>query len=93
MRADLLGRVALFIGYSLSDVSNRHLLYKLERLWEASSFNALRPKSYIFLRAANPVQERVLHARGIEPIISGSEDPGEGLFQFLSELLEEVKRK
>lgn len=93
LQADVLGRPVLFIGYSLSDVNIRYLLYKLERLWEASSFNALRPKSYIFLRSANPVQERVLHARGIEPIVSASEDPGEGLFQFLSELLEEVKKK
>jgi hypothetical protein len=93
LQSDVLGRPVLFIGYSLSDVNIRYLLYKLQRLWESSSFNALRPKSYIFLRAANPVQERVLHARGIEPIVSRSDDPGEGLYQFLSELLEEVQRK
>jgi len=93
LQSDVLSRPVLFIGYSLSDINIRYLLYKLHRLWEQSSFVALRPKSYIFLRAANPVQERVLHARGIEPIISTCEDPGEGLFQFLSELLEEVKKK
>jgi hypothetical protein len=34
------------------------------------------------------VQERVLRSRGIEPIISERENPGEGLAQFLAGLLE-----
>ena len=66
-------------------------MYKLERLWEASRLNELRPKSYIFLRASNPVQERVLRKRGIEPIISRHDDPGKGLAEFLSDLLQVVR--
>jgi hypothetical protein len=93
LKSDALGRPVLFIGYSLSDINIRYLVFKLQRLWESSSFNALRPKSYVFLRNSNPVQERVLRARGIEPIVSPSEDPGEGLKRFLSGLLEEVRRK
>lgn len=93
LKSDALGRPMLFIGYSLSDINIRYLMYKLQRLWEASSYNALRPRSYIFLRVANPVQERVLRARGIEPIISTAPDPGEGLTRFLASLLEDVGKK
>jgi hypothetical protein len=91
LQADGLGRPILFIGYSLSDINIRYLMYKLERLWELSLLTALRPKSYIFLRAANPVQERVLRKRGIEPILSGEDEPGRGLARFLSELLNAVR--
>lgn len=93
LKSDVLGRPVLFVGYSLSDINIRYLVFKLQRLWESSSFTSLRPKSYVFLRCSNPVQERVLHARGIEPIVSERDDPGQGLAQFLTELLEEVRRK
>lgn len=93
LKSDALGRPVLFIGYSLTDINIRYLVFKLQRLWDSSSFTALRPKSYVFLRSANPVQERVMRARGIEPIVSKLDDPGPGLRQFLAELLEEVRRK
>jgi hypothetical protein len=93
LKSDALGRPVLFVGYSLSDINIRYLVYKLQRLWESSCFNALRPKSYVFLRASNPVQERVLRARGIEPVVSQHDDPGAGLAKFLSELLQEVRRR
>jgi hypothetical protein len=90
LQSDVLGRPVLFVGYSLSDINIRYLLYKLQRLWESSALRQLRPKSYIFLSAANPVQERVLRMRGIEPIVSTREDPGEGLAEFLAELARRV---
>ncbi len=93
LQSDVLGRPVLFIGYSLSDINIRYLLYKLQRLWESSKLSQLRPKSYVFLSAANPVQERVLRRRGIEPIVSEREHPGEGLAQFLSGLLERIAPK
>ncbi len=92
LQADVLGRPVLFIGYSLSDVNIRYLFYKLQRLWETSALNQLRPESYIFLTGANPVHERVLRRRGIEAIVSKREDPRVGLTGFLAELLEAVKR-
>jgi len=93
LQSDVLGRTVVFVGYSLSDINIRYLVYKIQRLWEASKLTQLRPKSYIFLAAANPVQERVLRRRGIEPIISERESPGEGLACFLSELLSLVAGK
>ncbi|HEY1205029.1 MAG: SIR2 family protein [Bryobacteraceae bacterium] len=93
LQSDVLGRPVLFVGYSLSDINIRYLFYKLQRLWENSKLDLLRPRSYIFLAAANPVQERVLRRRGIEPVISLHEQAGEGLTAFLAELLERVTQK
>ena len=93
LQSDVLGRPVLFVGYSLSDINIRYLFYKLQRLWENSKLDLLRPRSYIFLAAANPVQERVLRRRGIEPVISEREQAGEGLTAFLGKLLERVTEK
>jgi hypothetical protein len=60
LRADLIGRVALFVGYSVSDVGVRYLLYRLHKLWEETPHAADRPKAYVFLGQPNPVQARVL---------------------------------
>ncbi len=91
LQADVLGRPVLFVGYSLSDINIRYLFYKLQRLWELSALKHIRPKSYVYLTGSNPVHERVLRKRDIEPIISEVEDPGEGLKRFLSALLADVK--
>lgn len=53
-RSDTLDRTILFLGYSLSDINLRYLLYKLTKLWEASEYAAARPRSYIVLPRPNP---------------------------------------
>ena len=90
LRADLLGRAVLFVGYSLSDINLRYMLYKLNRQWTASNFADARPKSFVFLTRPNPVQERVLASRGIYAIVSDSDDPGVGLHEFLRRLLHDA---
>ncbi len=90
LQSDVLGRPVLFVGYSLSDINIRYLFYKLQRLWENSKLDLLRPRSYIFLAAANPVQERVLRRRGIEPVISERPEVADGLAVFLKQLLDRV---
>jgi hypothetical protein len=93
LQSDALGRPLLFIGYSLSDINIRYLLYKLDRLWQRSLLRSLRPRSFIFLSGSNPVQRRLLRSRGIEPIESEFENPGEGLTRFLSQIAEGVKAR
>jgi hypothetical protein len=92
LRADLLGRVALFIGYSVSDVSVRYLIYRLHKLWSGSPYVHGRPDAYVFLGRPNPVQARVLSSWGIVPLFSESEDVGEGLKEFLESLATEARR-
>jgi hypothetical protein len=90
--ADSLARPLLFIGYSLTDINLRYLLYKLDQQWQVSNLARIRPKSYIFLTAPNPVQEVILKHRGIEAIVSEDDDPGKGLSRFLGELLGQCRK-
>lgn len=90
LRSDLLGRVALFIGYSVSDVSVRYLIYRLHKLWSGSAYAQGRPPAYVYLGRHNPVQARVLSNWGIVPLVTESQDIGEGLKQLLQSLVDEV---
>jgi hypothetical protein len=90
LRSDSIGRTILFVGYSLSDINVRYLLYKLHCLWAKSAFAAARPKSFMFLTRPNPVQEAILEQRGILPIVSEVDDPAIGLGGFLEKLVKEA---
>jgi hypothetical protein len=82
----VLARSVLFIGYSLSDVSLRYLFYKLDKLWKLHGKYSVRPRSYIFVPKANPVQEAVLDQWGISMISSERSDPKTALIEFLQGL-------
>lgn len=86
LRGDTLDRGVLFLGYSLTDINIRYLFFKLDKIWKAYGGTQRRPRSYIFLASPNAVQEKVLRERGVTPIISDSDDRGEGLIEFLQEL-------
>jgi hypothetical protein len=86
LRADALGKSLLFIGYSLSDINLRLLLYKLDKLWKGDVLSSVRPKSYIFLTRPNPVQEAIFIKRGITPIVATSHDPGKAIAEFIEQL-------
>jgi hypothetical protein len=88
LRADALSRTLLFVGYSVSDVNIRYLLYRLHRQWQESDQERVRPPSYIFLSRPNIVQEALLRSRGIEPILSEADDPKIGLEAFLDWLVD-----
>lgn len=92
LRADILGRSILFIGSSLTDINLRFLLYKLTKQWNVGQHSQERPQSYFFMAKPNIVQERILESRGINSIAAKSAELTSSLEQFLSELLEEVKR-
>ena len=90
LRSDLLEYGALFIGYSLSDINLRYMLYRLDRIWQTSNVPAVRPSSFMFLTRPNPVQECLLKGRGIQPIVSDQDDHGVGMLEFLDSLYKEV---
>lgn len=92
LRSDIIGKSMLFLGYSLTDINTRLLFYKLNKLWKSSEYQNARPQSYIYLTSPNPVQERILKDRGIIPLVSDSDNPGEGLNDFLNEIVEKVSR-
>lgn len=88
LRGDMLSKTILFIGYSLSDVNIRLLIYKLDKIWKRSGVDTdlnltIRPKSYIFMAQPNYIQEAILKERGIVPIIGRSIDPQVSTEEFL----------
>lgn len=87
LRADILGKSVLFIGYSFQDINMRYLFYKLSHLWNLYGKKSVRPQSYLFSSKRNPVQETVLKQWGIETIPSTIDDPGKALANFLEELV------
>jgi len=88
LRADVLGRSVLFIGYSLVDINIRYLFYKLSRLWKAAVPNIPQPRSYIFSPTHNQVQEAVLAQWGIEMIALERDDPSQALVEFLESVVQ-----
>ncbi|MFM7012142.1 MAG: SIR2 family protein [Betaproteobacteria bacterium] len=83
LRADILGKSLLFIGYSLSDINVRLLLYRLQKLWENGPRPEFRPKSYIFMGKPNEVLQRVLTERGLTPVVADTTDQTASLVDFL----------
>lgn len=92
LRSDILGKSVLFIGYSLSDINIRYLIYKLNMLWQTRSKQNQRPKSYIFLTVPNPVQELIWKQRQIIPIIGEETDSTLSLKKFLNNIVLGVEK-
>jgi SIR2-like domain len=86
LKNDLLGRSVLFIGYSLTDINIRLLLYQIQQMWAGSDQVEARPKSYIFLARPNAVVEQVLQDRGVTPIVNEHEEISQGLESFLDSI-------
>jgi hypothetical protein len=86
LRSDALGKSLLFIGYSLSDINIRYLLFRLQRQWEREAKPELRPKAYVFMGRPNKVLSRVLRSRGVEPIVAETTNQSESLADFLKSL-------
>lgn len=87
LRHDALEKSILFLGYSLSDINLRYLLYKMNKLWGQSGYKRYRPESYIFLSKPNPIQELILEERKVKSIVSIKDNPEEGLKSFLERLV------
>lgn len=88
LRADLLGRSALFIGYSLADINIRYLFFKLSRLWRDWPKSMEQPRYYVFTPQPNPVQQVVLAQWNIEMLSAPNGDAEQSLTRFLEELFD-----
>jgi SIR2-like domain len=85
-RSDALAKTVLFIGYSMSDMNIRLLLHNLWRTWQTSGYERDRPKSFVFMAEADPVQSAVLEQWGITALSAEEDDPQEALTHFLTAL-------
>ncbi|MDB5583031.1 MAG: Sir2 family NAD-dependent protein deacetylase [Bradyrhizobium sp.] len=84
-KADALSKTVLFVGYSMSDLNIRLLLYRLWRTWRESGRERDRPQSYVFTARRDPVQEAVLGQWGIR-VLSEEGEPAAALELFLNRL-------
>ena len=91
LRADALGRTILFIGYSMSDMNIRLLLYRLWRTWVEAGQETDRPPSFVFTSDPDPIQEAVLGHWGITVIEGTTPDPGKALETFLGSLAKNLR--
>jgi hypothetical protein len=89
-RSDALAKTVLFIGYSMTDMNIRLLLHNLWRTWQTSGYERDRPKSFVFMANANPLQSAILEQWGITAISGEEDDPQEALTQFLIALKDRV---
>ena len=90
LRADVLGKSVLFIGYSIADVNIRLLFWKLSQLWREDNLATAQPASFVFTHAPNPIQEAVLSQWGIEMLSGDEASPGPALEAFLGELVSQT---
>lgn len=88
LRADILGKSILFMGYSFSDFNIRYLWFKLRKMMQGLDTN-LRPDSYILLFEPDQISRVLLENMGIIPI-DISCFPGNNNSEQLSAFLEEV---
>lgn len=93
LRADVLGRTVLFIGYSLTDINIRLMIFRLRNMWVDSGQEKLQPRSYVFLSRPNIVQQTILESWGVTPIVGDSVDESDALRGFLSDLKSAVDNK
>ena len=84
-KADALGRTLLFIGYSVSDLNIRLLLYRVWQTWRDTGRERERPGVYVFTPNPDPIQTAVLQQWGIT-VLSRAGAPQEALVGFLKEL-------
>jgi len=86
LTADAFGNAVLFIGYSVSDIDLRVLLFRLHGIWLASGCEQSRPRSYVLMTKPNRVQERILDSWGVTPLIAAEAGEKNGVTRFLERL-------
>jgi hypothetical protein len=73
LAADAFARAVLFLGYSVSDINLRLLLYRLRQIWLESGYEKFRPRSYVHITPSNPVQQRILSSWDVVPLTAAAD--------------------
>jgi hypothetical protein len=88
LRADTLGRSLLFIGYSLSDINIRYMLYKLHKLREQVKRSGKRmPSAYLITFGTGEIQRTLLARWDVSIIDLDPLDKSKSIDEFLEALL------
>ena len=90
LQADIMGRSVLFLGYSLSDINIKLLLYRIRRTVKDQKI----PESYIFVDKPDDIRSLVLaQTKGIRTVLSPISDRKESLNMFLQDLVDELEKR
>lgn len=89
LRADMLGKCLLFIGYSLEDVNIRYMLYKLHKLRQQikTDINKRTPSAYLTTFASGDIQKTLLARWNVTMIELDPVNKKKSIEEFLNALL------
>jgi hypothetical protein len=92
LRADILGKTLLFLGYSLSDLNVRYMLYKLHKMKLMMRRKTLEreeasPTGFLTAFRSNEIQRELLAKWNIEIVELDPVEPTESLAEFLESLV------
>jgi hypothetical protein len=88
LRADMLGKCLLFIGYSLTDINIRYMLYKLHKLRRQVRRDANRvPSAYLATFSAGEVQRTLLARWDVSVIELDPVHKADSTAEFLESLI------
>lgn len=86
MRADILGKTLLFIGYSLSDINIRYMLYKLDKLRRQMRREGA-PNAFLTTFGSNEIQSTLLAKWNIRVVNLDPAQSTDSLADFLEALI------
>jgi SIR2-like domain len=86
LRADVLGRAVLFIGYSFRDQNVNYIFHIVNRLFAMLPGSASDRRAYIVLPEPSEFERQLFHRRNIEVIPIPSDDIPQGVADVLSEM-------
>ena len=89
LRADMLGKCLLFIGYSLDDVNVRYMLYKLFKLRQQVKNSKIRslPSAYLTTFGSGEIQKTLLAQWNVSIIELDPLNKKESIENFLKEFI------
>ena len=85
MRADILGKTLLFIGYSLSDINIRYMIYKLHKM--RKQMRRETNIGYLTTFGSNDIQRTLLARWNIRIVDLDPEDDSRSVAEFLESLI------
>ena len=86
LRADILGRAVLFIGYSFRDQNVNYIFHIVNRLFSQLPDSASGRRAYIILPEPSEFERRLFHARNIDVIPIGALDIAKDTARILQEM-------
>jgi hypothetical protein len=86
LRADILGRAVLFIGYSFRDPNVNYIFHIVNRLFSQLPDSASGRRAYIILPEPSEFERRLFHTRNIDVISTGALDIAKDTPRILQEM-------